>query len=212
MPERTIEPSARVYRVVRAIVSVLGRLLFRVELIGAHHVPEQRPVIYAATHRSVLDTPFMGSLVRDPARFVAKDAIFRSRIGNWVFRKLGAIPVRRNIGGLSALRSSLAALRAGDSLVIFPEGTRKFGPEIRELQDGCAYLAIKTGTPIVPVGIGGSENVLPRGAKLPRFAKVHVVVGPPIFPPSGNPREAAVHLTEELRKSLQHAYDAAQGK
>ncbi len=212
MSEQQIEPSARVYRGVRVIVNAVTRVLFRVELSGAENVPTQRPVIYAATHRSVLDTPFMGSLVRDPARFVAKDALFRSRFGNWIFRKLGAIPVRREIGGLSALRSSLTALNAGESLVIFPEGTRKFGPTIAELQDGCAYLAVKTGTPIVPVGIGGSENVLPRGAKLPRFTKVHVVVGPPIIPPTGNPRETALTVTEELRVALQCAYDDAQGK
>ena len=68
-------------------------------------------------------------------------------------------------------------LEAGEPLVLFPEGERKSGPVVQPLFDGAAYVALKAGVPIVPVGIGGSERVMPKGAKFIYPRKVHVIVG-----------------------------------
>lgn len=202
----------RFYRSVRAIVWGLSRVLFRIEVRGTEHLPAQRQVIYAATHRSALDTPFLGGAVKDPVRFLAKDSIFKSRIGNWCFPRLGAIPVERATGGPRALRLCLEALAQGDSIAIFPEGTRKNGPTVEALHDGCAYLALKAGVPIVPIGIGGSERLISRGRRFPWFVKVVVVVGPLIEPPSGNARTSAPALTRDLQIALQALFDEAQGE
>src|SRR3546814_7271318 len=78
---------------------------------------------------------------------------------------------------------------------MFPEGTRQSGPKVEELFDGTAYVAAKTGVPIIPMGIGGSEAMLPKGAKLPRRSKLVLVVGEPIPAPA---------KTESGRRSEEH--------
>jgi 1-acyl-sn-glycerol-3-phosphate acyltransferase len=100
-------------------------------------------------------------------------------------------------------------------VVIFPEGTRQSGPKVESLFEGAAYVASKVGVPIVPVGIGGSEQALRKGHKLPRPVKVTIVVGQPIAPPppseGGRTSRRAVHdLTLQLRDDVQRLFDEAQ--
>ncbi len=103
-------------------------------------------------------------------------------------------------------------LEAGQPLVLYPEGTRQLGPVLHELFAGPAFLALRTGVPIVPVGIGGSERAQRRGTKLIRPTKVRLVIGAPIYPPARNEgrntsRRAVRELTEQLRLELQDLFD-----
>jgi 1-acyl-sn-glycerol-3-phosphate acyltransferase len=98
---------------------------------------------------------------------------------------------------------------------LFPEGTRQFGPKVQPLFQGAAYLACRTGAPIVPVGIGGSEAAMPKGSKMVYPKRLTIVVGAPIYPPdpgpSGRvPRRAVSDMTEELATAIQRLFDEAQ--
>src|SRR3546814_4169454 len=115
---------------------------------------------------------------------------------------LGAFPVHRGSADRDALKACTDIVAGGSPLVMFPEGTRQSGPKVEELFDGTAYVAAKTGVPIIPMGIGGSEAMLPKGAKLPRRSKLVLVVGEPIPAPakteSGRmPRSAVSALTAQ---------------
>jgi 1-acyl-sn-glycerol-3-phosphate acyltransferase len=93
--------------------------------------------------------------------------------------------------------------------VLFPEGTRKEGLQVAPLHDGAMFVAARTGAKVVPVGIGGSERAMPKGAKFPRPAKIRIVVGPALDPPSSEGRVARSALSaksEELRVALESAY------
>ncbi len=143
---------------------------------------------------------------------MAKRELFGTAFGGWLFRKLGAIEVEREATDRGALRVSQQVLRDGEPLAIFPEGTRRTGPTIDELYDGVAYLALKGGVPILPVGIGGTEQILPTGKVLPRVHKVAIVIGEPIVPPhkDGVQRRSEVaEITAELRTRLQACFDEA---
>ena len=143
---------------------------------------------------------------------MAKKELFGSRTGRAVFRILGAIPVDRDAADRAALRACQEALQAGEPVGVFPEGTRNAGPTLGALHDGVAYLALKLGVPIVPVGIGGSEEIMASGKLLPRLRKVAVVVGPPIEVPArdGTRRRSEItRLTEELRARVQECLDEA---
>ncbi len=82
-----------------------------------------------------------------------------------------------------ALRRAQQVLEAGEVLILFPEGERRSGPVVEDLHEGVAFLAARTGATVVPVGIGGSASVMPKGQRVPRPRHIHLIVGEPIPPP-----------------------------
>jgi 1-acyl-sn-glycerol-3-phosphate acyltransferase len=201
------------YRFARAVVLSPFKLIFRVQVVGRERVPSGGAYIVAPSHRSVFDIPFAATVTRRRVRMMAKSELFSTAFGRWLFEKLGAIEVERATTDRGALRSSQAALESGEPLAIFPEGTRRSGPVIEDLFDGVAYLSLKVGVPILPVGIGGTEDILPSGKVLPRIHKVVVVVGEPIpaVPIAGVRRRSEVtRVTGVLRERLQECFSEAQ--
>lgn len=201
------------YAVVRPFVIGLCRVLFRVRVRGLENIPPAGAYVLAPTHRSILDTPFLGFVTRRRIRFMAKKEIFATAFGDKLFRALGGIPVDRgSVLARSAVVACEAVLAAGEPTAVFPEGTRRHGAEITDLFDGASYLAVKLGVPLVPVGIGGSEEILAKGKVIPRLRRVAVVVGPAILPPPGvtTRQRSEIHgLTEHLRGELQRLFDEA---
>lgn len=194
------------YRFARAVVLSVFKVLFRVRVVGREQVPRSGAYIVAPTHRSILDVPFSAFITKRTIRFLAKEELFSTAIGNVLFNALGAVRVERGTADRAALRALEGALAEGSPVAVFPEGTRGSGPRVGPLFDGAAYLAVKLGVPIVPVGVGGSEDILPKGGLFPRIRRVAVVVGSPIEPPAleGRARRsAATKLTDELAGELQ---------
>lgn len=207
--------SRAAYRVMRAVVVLVVRLVTRVRVEGREHVPATGAFVLAPVHRSIVDTPIAACVTRRRMRFMGKDSVWTYRPVGWLASSLGAFPVTRGTADREALRRGIAVLEAGEPLVLFPEGERKSGPVVQPLFDGAAYIAVRSGVPIVPVGIGGSERVLPKGTRFPRPARVHVVVGPPIVPPVAPdggrlPRSAVKDLSAQLHAELQRLFDDAQ--
>ena len=200
------------WRVVRTVVLALCRVLFRVRLLHRDRVPPDGAYILAPSHRSILDVPFATFATRRRVRFLAKQELFSSKLGGVLFPPLGGIPVERGTTDRAALRAADAVLVEGEPLAIFPEGTRRRGGELGPLFHGAAYLALRRQVPIVPVGIGGSEEILPSGKAVPRPHRVVVVVGEPVTPPPGataKRRSDVAALTEALRVALQSVFDEA---
>jgi len=200
------------YRFWRALCVGLAYLLFRVEIRGKDRVPRHGVYILAPSHRSLLDIPFAATVTPRRLRFMAKKEIFATSFGHWVFTQLGAVAVDRDGNDRAALKSIEAALHEGEPVVIFPEGTRRTGPELGPLASGAAYLALKTGVPIVPVGVGGSERPVRRYRGFPWWSRVGVVVGEPITvePSTGTIKRSSITaLDEELRVRLQACFDEA---
>ena len=197
------------YRICAAIVSGLAKVLFRPSVEGAENIPLSGPVLIAPIHRSNVDFAF--SLFISPRKvfFMAKEDVFQIPVLGWLLTRLGAFPVTRDTADRESLRLSEEVLRRGQALVLFPEGTRREGPTVELLHDGAMFIAARTGAMVVPVGVGGSERAMPVGAKLPRFAKVHIVVGKPISPPTSEgrvSRSAIAAKSEELRRELEDVY------
>jgi 1-acyl-sn-glycerol-3-phosphate acyltransferase len=148
-------------------------------------------------------------------RYMGKESLWKTRFGGWFFTTAGGFPVQRGSADRDALRAGREVLDRGEPLVLFPEGTRQFGPKVQPLFQGAAYLACRTGAPIVPVGIGGSEAAMPKGSKMVYPKRLTIVVGAPIYPPdpgpSGRvPRRAVSDMTEELATAIQRLFDEAQ--
>ncbi len=204
-----------IYRLICWVILGFGKLYWRLTYDGLSNLPAGSFVL-AITHRSNVDTPIMAALpVR--LRFMAKDSLFKNAAAAWMLRAMGSFSVNRDAVDREALSRSVGLLEQGDPVVIFPEGTRQSGPVIQPLFDGAAYIAAKTQVPIVPVGIGGSEQVMRKGSKMIYPHKIHYIVGEPLDPPAlkayGRVSRAAVkQTTEDLRIELQRLFDEASEK
>lgn len=203
------------YALVRGLLLLLFKLFGRVRVIGGEHIPAQGPFVLAPVHRSNVDFALASLVTNRPMRYMGKDTIWKSKPLGRFCSMLGAFPVHRGTADRDALRACLEIVSGGSPLVMFPEGSRQRGPTVEDLFDGTAYVAAKAGVPIVPVGIGGSEAMMPVGTKLPRPSKLVLVVGAPIAAPQPTeggrmPRSAVASVTQELRPVLQDLFDQAQ--
>lgn len=203
------------YAIVRGLFMVLFKLFGRVRVVGAEKIPAHGAFVLAPVHRSNIDFALTSLVTTRPMRYMGKDSIWKSKLLGRFVSMLGAFPVHRGSADRDALRACTDIVNGGSPLVMFPEGTRQRGPVVEELFDGTAYVAAKAGVPIVPMGIGGSEAMMPKGAKLPRPSKLVLLVGDPIPAPARTeggrmPRSAVGALTTELHAVLQDLFDEAQ--
>ena len=200
------------YRLLRIAVHFINMVLFRTSVSPKGLVPAEGPVIIAPVHRSLVDF-FVASEVCDrKLHYMAKDSLWKNSTLAKILPSLGAFPVHRESADREALRRAQRVLEAGEVLILFPEGERRSGPVIEDLHEGVAFLAARTGATVIPVGIGGSASVMPKGSKILRPRHIHLEVGQPIAPPertgSGRVPRSRIHLlTEQLTVALQELYD-----
>jgi 1-acyl-sn-glycerol-3-phosphate acyltransferase len=145
------------------------------EVRGREHVPKTGAVIVASNHISFWDPLLVGTAAIREQSFLAKEELFRPPLG-WLIRAYNAIPIRRGMADLSGLSKARDVLRAGRSLILFPEGTRARGGELRPARPGLGMLAVATDALVVPTCIQGSDR--PR-KWLVRQSKLRVDFGPP---------------------------------
>lgn len=201
------------YRFVRWLVRVALGIAFRTRVRGRENLPRSGAYVVAPVHRSILDIFFTGAVITRRVRFMGKDSLWKHRSVGWLLTAFGAFPVDRDGSPAVAAKAAVKILEGGEPVVVYPEGTRRTGSVIEDLHDGAAYLAIREGIPIVPIGIGNTERILARGRKVPRFLQVAVVIGEPIVPPTGDRRARRAlraQLTARLQRELQALFDEAQ--
>lgn len=202
------------YRFIWMVTYTWARAWIRLEIDGRDGIPADQPFVLAPVHRSNLDFLLVAFPTSRRMRFMGKASLWKNKTFGRFLTLLGAFPVNRGTADRAALRTCLGFIENGEPVVMFPEGTRRSGPEVEEVFDGPAYVAARAGVPLVPVGIGGSDRAMPIGARWIRPRKVTVIVGDPIVPPgdgSGRvPRRAVREMTEQLRKDVQGLYDEAQ--
>ena len=179
--------------------------------------PPTGAYILAPVHRSNVDFALTSIVTRRPMRYMGKDSIWKSKpLGRFV-SMLGAFPVHRGSADRDALKACTDIVNGGSPLVMFPEGTRQSGPMVQEMFDGTAYVAAKADVPIIPMGIGGSEAMMPKGAKLlqPEQAGADRRRPDPAaraHRAGRTPRSAVTALTERLHGEIQELFDEAQAR
>ena len=204
-----------VYRILRLIVHLINRAYWRVEVDGADNVPTTGPVILAPVHRSFMDFFVVSEVTKRKIFYMTKEEMWKTPLLGSFLDSVGAFPVHRDGADRLALERAQDVLERGDVLILFPEGTRRAGPVVEDLHEGAAFLAARTGAAIVPIGIGGTAEAMPKGSRFVRPVKVHIVVGPPIPAPERSargrvPRSQVHAVTEQLNAELQRLYDDAE--
>ncbi|MDP9068965.1 MAG: 1-acyl-sn-glycerol-3-phosphate acyltransferase [Actinomycetota bacterium] len=174
------------YWVFKAILKPILRLLYGIKVEGLENVPRKGPAIIAANHVSFLDSFFIPLVVRRrKVTYLAKADYFKSWKTAWFFNMAGQIPTEREGGQKSeqALNTALRVLKEGKLLGIYPEGTRSPTGKLYRGRTGVARLALAAKVPIIPCGLIGTEEVMPKEAKFPRLLgrpKVLVRFGRPL--------------------------------
>jgi 1-acyl-sn-glycerol-3-phosphate acyltransferase len=150
------------------------------EVWGVENVPRTGGAVIAPNHASYLDPPLVAACLPRSTYFMAKQELFEVPLLGWLIYHLGAFPVQRGTADRLAIRYAVELLKAGELLIVFPEGTRSADGRIGEGELGPALMAGRAGVPIVPTAILGTERALPRGAKCLRRARIYVAFGEPL--------------------------------
>ena len=157
-------------------------ICYRFRSWGGRRVPKRGAVLIVANHQSFLDPILLGVAAHHrPCHAMARASLFRSRFFGWLIRSLRAIPIELGAGDVKALRRCLEVLRAGDALVVYPEGSRTEDGNVAPFAAGTLLLIRKARPIVVPAAIEGAAAAWPRSSAWPRPAgRIGVMFGRPI--------------------------------
>ncbi len=173
----------KLYPVAKAIVKPLVFACWRINVTGLHHVPEHGPAILCPNHISFFDSIVVPAVLPRRVSYVGKAEYLDDWKTRHLFPNLGMIPIDRTGGkeAMAALDTAAAILDRGELFGIYPEGTRSRDGKLHRGRTGAARLAVRTGAPIIPVGLRGTDHIQPTGASAPRpFLSCQVDIGAPI--------------------------------
>jgi len=201
-----------IYAVLRWFMRAMTRTyligLFRI--VGVENVPRHGPLIICPSHSGTLDPPMVPAFTpRSDTWSMAKSEYFKGGIVEFLFRQYHAFPVVRHSADRNALRRSFDLLKDGNALIIYPEGTRVESGVLAQPEPGAGFIAQKAGCAVLPVGLTGTRECLPKGAHWPRRVPVSVSFGKPFLVASKRPdgtkishQEAADAIMVEIAELL----------
>ena len=184
-----------IYSVGRVLVWWLFFLLTRREVKGEENVPLQGPLIIVSNHIHNADPPIVGISFRRKIIFMAKEELFRSRLVAFFLRQFGSFPVNRKRFDREALRQAQYVLNAGQVLAMFPEGRRSLKNQLERPLPGSALIAYRSGAPVIPVGISGTEQ-LSGTSWVFRRPRMTVNIGRPFYLTPGDGKLNRKELAE----------------
>src|SRR5881394_1552424 len=158
-----------------------GRLFFRLRVIHRERMIQSGPAILAMNHESYLDPLLAGTTCDRAIYFLARRTLLNTPLLGWLLPKLNVIPVNQEGVDRSAIKALIRALKAGNGVLVFPEGSRTLDGNLQPAEPGLGLVIAKTLAPVVPMRIFGAHQALPRSGGRLRFVPITVVVGEPIF-------------------------------
>ncbi len=164
-------------------------MCFRYRVEG--QIPRTGGLLIAANHASYLDIPLLGCGMSRRAWYLGRNDLFPIPVLNRILQSLGWIPVRLGRLDREAFGKAIELIRAGQVVVIFPEGGRSHDGYLRPPKAGIGVIVSQTGCPVVPAYLKGTFDVLPTGARWPRWCQVTVRFGAPITFETGTRKERA---------------------
>ena len=161
-----------IIQLTKAILRLIYKILFPVQVTGFDNIPSKGPVIICSNHISWWDPPLLGSIIHRKVYAMAKEELFKYFLFGKIIRYMGAFPVKREVADRRALKEALKVLSEGSVLILFPEGTRSKIGKVQKPLPGRGFIALKSKAPVVPVAIKGPYKL---------FKPVKVKIGVPMF-------------------------------
>ena len=158
--------------IVKSCIYLYCKIIFRTKIVGKENIPKEGAVIFCGNHRTYLDPQLIVATAGRDMRFMAKEELAKNPFFRFLGNVFDAILVKRDEKDITALKEALKTLKAGKCIGIFPEGTRNgFEKNAGEIKNGTAYMALKTGAKVVPIGIVGTSKP---------FSKNRITYGNPL--------------------------------
>ena len=180
--------------IVRSAIRLYFAVVYRVKVEGTENIPKDKnqPLIYCGNHRTYADPPLIVVTAKRHVRFLAKEELRKNPLFAFLGVVFDGIYVKRDSKDVSALKTTLKALKDGESIALFPEGTRNGMEKGEKAKDGAAFFAVRTGAKVIPVGISGGEKA---------FKKMIIRYGKPLdF--SGRSKEELDQVTDEIMEKI----------
>ena len=180
--------------IVRTAIRLYFIVVYRVKVEGTENIPKDKsqPLIYCGNHRNYADPPLIVVTAKRHVRFLAKEELRKNPFFAFLGVVFDGIYVKRDSKDVTALKTTLKALKDGESIALFPEGTRNGMEKGQKAKDGAAFFAVKTGAKVIPVGIRGGEKP---------FKKMYITYGKPLdF--SNRSKEELDEVTEEIMEKI----------
>jgi len=179
----------------------------KVKVEGLHNIEKDKPYIFAANHSSQFDIFSLQGCVDFDFRWLAKKELFQIPLFGRAMQLAGYISIDRSHGreALKSLKEAAERIAAGTSVILFPEGTRSLDGKLHDFKSGGMVLAIKSGVPLVPVGISGTYEILPKGRLLAKSGHVIIRIGNPVETkgiPAGQKHELAAKIQCEVARLI----------
>ncbi len=195
------------YKASKVVVAPILKATWRFKTAGVHHFPETGGAILASNHLSYLDSYFIPAIAPRMVYFVSKAEHFDKPLQRWFFKKWGVIPLQRGAGDNAAFDKSLEILGEGNYLGLHPEGTRSTDGKLHKGHTGVARLALMADVPVIPIGIIGTDRILPKGANLPSLKhRCEMNVGKPMrfdeFRGMENDRKVVRDITDRIMAAI----------
>ncbi len=182
--------SSVAYAILWVLARTVARLFFGFRVVGS--VPKQGGLLVAANHASYFDIPLLGCGMFRRAWYLGRSDLFVPGVKG-ILQWLGWIPLKLGRLDRKAFDRAIALIKAGKVVVIFPEGGRSLDGQLRNAKAGLGMIVAQTGCPVVPAYLKGTFDVLPTGAKRPRFHSVSVSFGQPLSFPGENTQTKAFY-------------------
>lgn len=188
------------------VAPTLG-LYFRGRVYGSEQVPQHGPLVIVANHASDFDPPLVSCSVRRPVSYMAKEELFRVPALSSAIRLYGAYPVKRGSADRSAIRAAITQLNQGWAVGIFLSGTRIADGRIPEAKLGAALIAAKTGAPLLPLSLWGTDQIFANGSLIPRPVPITIRIGSVIPAPASTQRDDLAGVTQQCVEVIHQLHD-----
>ncbi|MCT1903242.1 lysophospholipid acyltransferase family protein [Oceanobacillus sojae] len=187
------------YNFAKFIFTILFYPVYRMKVTGKHHIPKKGPVIICTNHTSNLDPPVVGTTASRTVHFMAKEELFNGKFLGGLLRRVHAFPVKRGLADRNALRGGLKILEEGETLGLFPEGTRSKDGKPGNPLPGVGFFALRSKAEVVPCVIISEYKL---------FRRTKVIYGKPMDVESFRKNKAsAKEMSEGIMEEIRNLYE-----